>query len=409
MGGAGAAFPTDIGSALLWNPATTTKLAPFQLEATAEYFMPRRSLRGTVESDAFGPGVPATRLAGTTQSDANNAVLPGLAGLWRHAPSQTTFAIAVTALAGFGVEYDSENPPSPGSNPLVSAQPPAGLGFGRIQSDYQLMTLSAGVARPISSRLSIGFTAVTAMARFKLKPAAFAVPDDANGDSFFTYPSTNGFDEALGGGFRVGLQFEAIDGLFLGLSYASPIWFEEFEWGISDELGASADLDFGLDFPAKINVGLSYQFTQNLRIETDLRWIDYANTDGFRRDGYGAAGEVRGFGWKSILVFALGAEYEIGEIGVFRAGYNFGENPIPSNRSFFNAPAPAIVEHHFTVGAGIRIAPKITFDIAYYHGLKNADSGSVITPSGAVDGTRVRHSLTENSISFGLSFRRGEI
>ncbi|MEZ4356365.1 MAG: outer membrane protein transport protein [Myxococcota bacterium] len=407
LGGAGAAFATDVTSALHWNPATTGALDTNRIEISAEYFVPDRTLRGRVASGAFGPGVPATDLSGSTGSDVNAATLPSLAALYRVADSPVTWSVAVSALAGFGVEYDAENPPAPGSNPLVSSQPPGGLGLGKVKSDYQLVTISLGATYDIRPRVRIGVAAVTAVSRFKITPAAFAVPDDANGDTFFTYPGSNGFDEVVGGGFRVGVQIEPLDGLHLGLAYASPLWFDAFAWDPVDELGAPRDLDFRLDFPAQVNAGVSYRLTPALRVEADLRWIDYAGTRGFRRGGYAPNGAVRGFGWRSIFVVALGIEHRISDAATVRLGYNFGENPIPSTRTFYNLPAPAIVQHHLTAGVGVALTSFADLDVAYYHAFAESDHGRIVTPSGPVAGTEVRSELSENSVRVGLTFHFG--
>ena len=408
LGGAGAAYAVDTASALNWNPATMTGLRSRRLDISAELFIPEREVESRISANSFGAGVPATDLEGTTQSDSNIAVLPAIAGLYRPPGSKTTFATSVTALAGFGVEYDAEDPPGPGSNPIVSSQPPGGFGFGRILSDYQLITLNVGIGHQLTPRWSVGFAAVAAMGRLKTKPAPFAAPDDANGDTFASYPSTNGFDEAFGGGFRIGVLFVPVKDLQIGLAYSSPIWFEEFEWSTEDEIGASRSINFGLDFPAEINFGISYAFSGATRVETDLRWIDYANTQGFRRNGFGPTGAVRGFGWESILVFAVGLEHRIAKSTILRAGYNYGENPIPGNRTFYNVSAPAIIEHHLSVGVASRLSESIELNLTYYHGFENGSSGRIVSPTGPVPGTRVNSRLSEHSINAGLTIHFGQ-
>ena len=299
----------------------------------------------------------------------------------------------------------------PGANPIVTGQPPAGLGFGKIESDYQLATVNVGVAHQPMERLSVGVTAVAAMGRLKIAPAVFASPDDANGDTFFTYPSTEGYDEAFGGGFRVGAQYEAIDGLVIGLAYSSPIWFEKYSWSSSDELDQNRRLSFELDFPAYVNFGVSYAFNPNTRVEADMRWIDYDNTKGFDKQGYDSSAGVRGFGWESIFVFAMGMEHRVGDRATVMLGYNYGENPLPSDLTFFNVPAPAIVQHHFSLGGRYLITRSIEFGVTYYHALENSDSSEWVIPGPTGDtpvaGTRVRHELSENSVSFGLTYHFG--
>src|SRR5437867_857144 len=79
------------------------------------------------------------------------------------------------AVAGFGVNYAGST-----FNPLLTAPPPAGLGFGPIYSDFQVLQLSPAVAYRITERLSVGVGPIVDLATLKLAPALFAAPDNAN-------------------------------------------------------------------------------------------------------------------------------------------------------------------------------------------------------------------------------------
>jgi len=46
------------------------------------------------------------------------------------------------AVSGFGVDYDQN---TNFSNPILTAQAPNGFGFGRIRSNYMLVTVPVGI------------------------------------------------------------------------------------------------------------------------------------------------------------------------------------------------------------------------------------------------------------------------
>jgi long-chain fatty acid transport protein len=63
----------------------------------------------------------------------------------------------------------------------------------------------------------------------------------------------------------------------------------------------------------------------------------------------------------------------------------------------FNAPAPAIVKHHISVGGGYDITRNVGLHAAYYHAFRNSITGPFQTPAGPAPGTTVTNSLQEDS------------
>ena len=114
-------------------------------------------------------------------------------------------------------------------------------------------------------------------------------------------------------------------------------------------------------------------------------------------------GAVQGFGWEDILVLATGVQLQPAERFFLRAGYNFTENPIPDEQSAFNVPAPAIVQHHITVGAGMKW-DHVGIDVGYYRALENDITGAFPTPMGNVE---VTDSMFEDSFLMSFSFTPG--
>ena len=86
-----------------------------------------------------------------------------------------------------------------------------------------------------------------------------------------------------------------------------------------------------------------------------------------------------------------------------RAGYSWNENPIADRLSFFNMPAPAIVQHHLNLGLSYRLNRWATLNAAYYHAFENSIEGPLFGPGGALPGTSVKSALSEDAFSLGLT------
>lgn len=114
-------------------------------------------------------------------------------------------------------------------------------------------------------------------------------------------------------------------------------------------------------------------------------------------------GAVMGFGWEDILVLATGVQFQASDLLVLRAGYNFTENPIPDDQSAFNVPAPAVVQHHATLGVGF-IFENLGIDVGYYRAFENDITGPFQTPMGAMS---VTNTMMEDSFLLSFSFAPG--
>jgi len=83
------------------------------------------------------------------------------------------------------------------------------------------------------------------------------------------------------------------------------------------------------------------------------------------------------------------------------AGYNYSGNPVPAKLSFFNTPAPAIVQHHVSGGIVQKVG-SWDVNLTYYHAFQNSITGPWISGQGAIPGTSVTSSMSENSVTVGL-------
>lgn len=256
----------------------------------------------------------------------------------------------------------------------------------------------------LSDHVAIGVGLDTDWATLSVTPFSAAAPDDANMNGFGTYPSGSRSDSVWGSGFRAGVYYENPNtGWHLGAAVKSPQWMQSFEINSQDELGAARLLEFDLDYPLIASLGVGYSGWDRWKLATDVRYIDYENTDGFQTAGFDSSGAVTGFGWDSIWVVAAGVEYRASDCLALRCGYSFNTNPVSDANSFFNVPAPAIVQHHLSAGCSYDTVDHWTLSLAVYHGFENSISGAWQSRMGPISGTSVSSSLSTSSLTMGIA------
>lgn len=400
MGGAGTGICLDATGSIAWNPACTARFSGRRFEINATLFVPWRSLSSTVNASAFGPGMPGMTLSGTTVSKRDMSIMPGIAFIYHPSSSANAYHFGMLAVSGFGVDYPGN---TDFSNPILTPQAPNGFGFGRIRSNYMLVTVPVGVARQLTERLSVGFSAVPSLSMLQVIPAPFSAPVSA-GSSMPYYLSAGNNAPAMGAGFNAGVHY-AFDKVNLGVSYRSPVWFRKFNWNRKDLAGNPNALTFQMNLPQVISLGTGISPTKSTRIGVDLRWIDYEHTAGFDEVGYNDDDAVSGFGWKNIWAAGGGVQQKISKSLKIMAGYNYSGNPVPAKYTFFNTPAPAIVQHHLSGGATWSVG-KVDLTATYYHAFQNSITGPWISGQGPIPGTSVTSKMSENSVTigFGKSF-----
>ena len=151
-----------------------------------------------------------------------------------------------------------------------------------------------------------------------------------------------------------------------------------------------------------------------LLLTADFKYYFYKKTAGFEIPSTGPFnlddGSLAGFGWDNIYSIAFGVKYEPAATVALYGGYNFSDNPVPDSLSMINVAAPAIVQHHISVGVGIRATSQFEITAAYYHAFRNSGTGPIYGPMGPVPDTSVTNSMQENSVLLQFSYvSRGDI
>jgi long-chain fatty acid transport protein len=299
-------------------------------------------------------------------------------------------------VGGFGVNY-----PASLTNPVLTPQPPVGIGLGAIYSQLQVFEIAPSLSWQVNERLAIAAGPTADLATLKVDPAFIASPDAAAPGGFARYPIGTHTRYEWGVGVQAGLTYAINDDWRVGTSVKSPRWFEKFGFESADELGRPRSFTFDADAPMVASAGVSYTGISRLLLETDFHYIDYGNTNGLRESGFDPTGALRGLGWRSIWALALGARYQLTDRLAVMGGYTFNDNPIDSMQSFFNVASPTVTENTVSVGLTYRITNSFSLSAAYGHAFQNSVTGPIITPSGVVPGSSVTSQASGDTVVFG--------
>ncbi len=438
MGGAATAQPLDISGALHWNPASISafddKIIRFDIGA----FFSSPELSSSLPEGAlwqagdFGPGAPASPpVFGTTKDDRGVSPMPALAMVWGKEDSKHTFGASAFGISGFGVTFPQETnlPMDSSGNPNMNWDPnnsnpinwPQALrGFGHIESDYMLLQVSGTWAYEITSNLSLGIQPNINYASLELAPNPLASPDfpPEMGGTGKGYP-TSDKASAIGYGAQFGLFYDSGFGLKFGASYKTAQTFDKFKFSNTYLDGSAApDVNFQMDYPAIMSLGLGYSAGQ-IDLALDFRRVMYEDTEGFEASGWAfgdngfPTGAVKGFGWKNMSIISAGFQYKGIHKLPLRFGYTYSTNPIDEDLAFFSTPATAIIKHAYQFGLSYEINDTWRLDSVYHYGTSgDATQGQLLDPSqitpsnplGKIPGTTVSYDMTTSMIMVGVNY-----
>lgn len=388
MAGAATAMPIDASGAVQWNPGAISGLEHNEFAFGFELLKPEAQVTSTVPS----MGGPVTD---SSKSDAGESGIPSFGMVYHLEDSKWTLGLGAFGISGFGVDYAASN-----SNPILMAPP---NGFGSVYSQFQMLQIAPTFSYQVNDNWSVGFAPTINQGQLAVNPGCFAAPDDANGDMVATYPDARSAAKSWGFGGQLGVYYQGDSGWNFGGSYKSKQIFEDYRYNSTDEVGNPRSIELDLDFPSIASLGVGYEGLEKWKFAGDLRYIDYEGTDGFDEASFRPDYSVNGFGWDSILVLALGVQYELNDAWKLRAGYSFNENPIPDANSTFNLPAPAVIQQHIAIGASYCFRENSCIDIGYRHGFENSISGPIAHPTmGEIPQSNVENSLSTDSLLLGF-------
>lgn len=393
MGGASTAQPIDINGAIQWNPAAISAFDSKIFSLNAGLFYSSPELSSTVPT-------PGGSMSGVTKDDRGVSVMPALAMVWGKKNSKHTFAASAFGISGFGTTFPESN-----TNPVN--MPQSSGGFGRIQSDYQLLQIGLTYAYKVSKQISIGLAPTFNYATLEMAPNPLASPSQTLG-----YPISNKAN-ALGFGAQFGIFYNSGKGIKLGASYKTEQAFSSFDFENTYLNGNKApNVKFKMNYPAILSAGIGYSL-KDFDLAVDYRFVNYEKTAGFEAKGWTNTASVAGFGWKNISIVSAGLQFKgIDKLPV-RLGYTFSSNPIKSELAFFSTPATAIIKNAFQFGFGYEFNSRFTLNAVYHHGTSaGSTSGPLLSPMmtstanpyGAVPGSSISYKMSTDLIMVGINY-----
>ncbi|NJL27770.1 MAG: hypothetical protein HC897_07670 [Thermoanaerobaculia bacterium] len=285
-------------------------------------------------------------------------------------------------------------------------------------SEVRFATLSPTVAYALSDDMSLGLTLNIgyADASFRFFPNTSFFNTQNPAQSFF------GVNLKKAGGLqtnvRLGWWWRANPKLAVGAIYQTETDsnFEDGEMWVDfrahPQLGRkvkySADVD-GFTFAGQTGVGFAYR--------PDDRWVLAFDVKRYFWDAaidtiqvVATSPQVQGappvlqlpfvFDWKDQWVFALGGDYRLNDRLTLRAGYNYGENPVPD--ATLTPLFPANVEHHASIGFGW-LSGRLSYEFALEHAFKNSQVNNNTNPQVNPFGPGLEVGHEQWTLSFGVS------
>jgi len=359
LGGTGTALPLD-SLAASTNPAGMVFMVD-RIDLGVSFFNPNREY--TVSGTPSGAPGSFPLQTGTVESDSNWFIVPSLGANWK-INNDSSLGISIFGNGGMNTDYDKA------TFNYVNPALPSETGV-----DLMQLFIMPTYARKITPKHAFGISPILAYQAFEAKGLEIfgALGFSNNADKL----TGNGHDNSYGYGARIGYLGEVLPGLYLGASYQTVLKmsrFKEYE-GLFAEDG-----DF--DIPQNWSIGLAYNVTPAITVAADVQKIYYSDvasvnnplmnnlmTSKLGKDS-GA-----GFGWDDMTIYKVGVQWQSGPEWIWRAGYSYGEQPIPESEVLFNIIAPGVIEQHVTAGVTKKMGDKQELDLTVTRGLSNSVKG----------------------------------
>jgi long-chain fatty acid transport protein len=384
MGGADVAVDSD-ASSVSGNPAVVSQVVPNSANVGLTVLMPELTYKDPYQ---------------TVDGENQYFFMPSLGYVHTLAGTPWALGIGVYAQGGMGVDFQ-DVAPGPGAAP------------DELTSEVAYLRVNPLAAYKVNENLSLGASVLFGYTMMKFS----MFPETAGGAGGVKVEDLASFGYAA----KVGAQYAIGPQWRFGATYTTQAKI--------DMDGGTATLNFGpqggkvkydaamedFTWPQEVELGVAYLPVKGLTLAADVKWINWSATvdapklkvsdppAGFPPTPFpGANGQqmasdtyVFPMGWKDQWVYSIGAEYALNEKHTVRAGFNYGNNPVPDEK--LNALFPAIVTTHLTLGYGYT-SGKWSFDAAYEHAFEESQKST--NPAMPIE---IAHS--QNTVSIGATYR----
>jgi len=407
MGGAATATASDtMGGAN--NPASMVWVGD-RLDLGVVWFRPIREANRTGSTGGFNDY--------SQESDTNDFFVPEF-GYNKMLSKTLSLGVTVYGNGGMNTDYNGNVLTPAGctqnANPSTARTQNGLCGSGQLGVNLEQLIIAPTLAYKINEQHSIGISPLIGYQRFHINGIDSFKQISTAPDNLTNVPT----DDAWGFGVRIGWQGRITDTVTLGAAYSSKVYMSEFD----DYRGLFANQG-EFDIPENFNLGIAWKATPGLTLAFDYQRINYGGVDAISNSSQqpgctpnppagpataasclGGSNGI-GFGWQSINVYKLGAEYQMNKALTLRAGYNHGDNPIESRDVTFNILAPGVVTDHLTLGFTYAVSPSSELSMSYMHAFEESVSGATNPTYFPVGGTDTIQMYQDSlGIAYSLKF-----
>lgn len=388
MGGATTGASIEALGSMYWNPATISHLPTNEMAFGFETLYTNYSI------DSTFPGAGS----GSTDSDIGANPVPTIAWVHHTQNPNVTFGLGIFGVAGFSVNMRGDP-----TNPIVS--PPfaqGGAGVGGIKSDAIFFQMNPAIALKLTDRLSFGFGPTIGMGKIALDENPFVAPN-ANG----LYPRGDGTRYHWGLGAQAGFHYLHNCNWQFGTNVKTPTWFESFRYFSEDANGLPRTDTIDVTLPLIISSGTAYTGLPGATLTADVRYLNYADTDGLGTPGgYRADGSVTGLGYRDQFAVALGAQFDLTCRLIGRVGYTYASDLINDEDTFFNLASDLSYQHITGGGFTYHLSESVSVSGAYNYIWEWGSAGPYNLPGvGPVPGSAIAINADLHVATIGVNVR----
>lgn len=345
---AGAGVVGDDLSAVHYNPAGMTLLSGTRMQATGTWVavnLDYESHDGSVTENG--------RLKGQT--------IP--AGFITHQINDSLWAgLGLTVPYGMGTEFDENW---------------GGMDRGT-ESMILTFDINPNLAWQVNDKLSVGGGISLQYAKAELG-FGFDVP------SFETVAHANVKGDSWAWGWNVGLMFQPVETVRLGLAYRSHIAHNaDGHTTLTNVPGVSnlrSDMEVRIKTPDTVTLSATWEATDALRLSGTARWSKWSNFRSLDVRNLDLPGDfgttVVENNWDDTWFFSVGADYKLNGQWTVRGGVAYDQGPVENQ--YRMAVIPDTDRVWFSGGASYKYTDNLTFDFGatYIKGVGDKELVSV--------------------------------
>lgn len=388
LAGAGHVAVADT-SAMNTNPAALSLIKDFRFDFTGGFLKPDIRYSDNFNDNARGPNNPFA--LGNIGIAKRLTSIPGL-----------TVGAGIFTQGGFGTDYRNV------TTPLGTTD--------QASSFLRYFKIAIGMSYDVTDKFTIGVAPSLGYSDVSLRvfPGTSVAPGPGlpTGFAGFNIRDTCSRNGALGPigencpsdwvvGAKIGAMYRALPWLTVGVTYTPPIRFNYSNgqstinfsaFGLGQvNYGSTQVADFR--WPQQVDVSMAARPTDRLMLALTTSWINWGAINTVSISASNPSNPLAPsvvnlslpLNWKDQAVVAVGISYvalrddsltEKDRL-VLRAGYNYGNNPVPSDT--LTPLVAVILEHHIGGGLGFRFNDHWSYDFAALNAFKKEQTSTSTT------------------------------